>query len=151
MLIYEIMTTRVVTVEMDDSIETIRKIFNNVEFHHILVVFGKKLMGVISDRDCLQAVSPFLDTFSEEKRDLNALRKKAHQIMSRKPITIAKNVTIETAAKLLMKHNIGCLPVMDEDKTVIGIVSWKDLLLHYTQYASLKKTTAKTKRTQKNK
>ncbi len=53
MKISSIMTRRVVTVEMDDSLQIISEIFENVKFHHILVVENQKLVGVISDRDLI--------------------------------------------------------------------------------------------------
>ncbi len=40
MKISSIMTRRVVTVEMDDPLQIIREIFENVKFHHIMVVDG---------------------------------------------------------------------------------------------------------------
>jgi len=55
-----VMTTRLVTVELDDPLEVVKRIFDSVKFHHLLVVdTGKKLCGVISDRDLLRALSPY--------------------------------------------------------------------------------------------
>ncbi len=68
------MHEKVVTVEMDDTLEVIQEIFQKLTFHHLLVVSGKKLIGVISDRDFLRATSPFLDTMSESTRDLATLQ-----------------------------------------------------------------------------
>ncbi len=73
MKISSIMTRRVVTVEMDDSLQIIREIFENVKFHHIMVVDGQKLAGVISDRDLID----------REERYTITLDKNAHEIMSR--------------------------------------------------------------------
>ena len=51
-----IMTARVVTVEVDDTLEVVKRIFDAMKFHHLLVVdSGKTLCGVISDRDLLRA------------------------------------------------------------------------------------------------
>ncbi len=131
MKISSIMTRRVVTVEMDDSLQIIREIFENVKFHHILVVDGQKLAGVISDRDLIRALSPFLDTPTEKERDTTTLNKKAHQIMSRTPITIDVETSIEKASNLLLENNISCLPVISPQGSVEGIVTWKDILMFY--------------------
>jgi acetoin utilization protein AcuB len=59
----EIMSTRVVTVEFDDSLATVKEIFDSLRFHHLLVVGSdRKLCGVISDRDLLRAISPYVGT-----------------------------------------------------------------------------------------
>lgn len=128
MKVDEIMTRKVVTVELDEKLEAIREIFAHFGFHHLLVVEKQVLVGVISDRDLLRALSPFLNTISEEKRDREILKKKAHQIMSRKLISIDKDTSIEVAAKKLLENNISCLPVISPKGEVEGIVTWKDIL-----------------------
>lgn len=122
------MNTRVVTVEMDDSLDTIRDIFQRVRFHHVLVVSGRKLVGVISDRDLLKAISPFVGTLSETTRDRDTLNKRAHQIMSRQPVTVSKETRLKDALKILLDKNISCLPIINADGEVEGIVTWKDML-----------------------
>ncbi len=100
MNISSIITKRVVTVAMDDSLRTISEIFANVRFHHLLVVENNRLLGVISDRDLLKASSSFLNTFSEQTRDANTLRIRAHQIKSQKPITVTKKSSLEETVSL---------------------------------------------------
>ncbi len=131
MSIASIMTRKVVTVEMDDTLLTIRIIFENVKFHHLLVVENKKLVGVISDRDFLKAVSPFIGKVIETTRDLDTLKKRVHQIMSRNPFTVSQETSIETAASLLLEKNISCLPVVSSQGDIEGIVTWKDILRFY--------------------
>jgi acetoin utilization protein AcuB len=129
MNVASIMTRKVVTVEKDDHLWTIREIFENVKFHHILVVDDRKLVGVISDRDFLNAISPFLDMLSENICD----SRKAHEIMSRKLITVDAETSIEKASDLLLENNISCLPVISPQGSVEGIVSWKDILKFYSK------------------
>ncbi len=136
MKISSIMTRRVVTVETDDSLQIISEIFENVKFHHILVVENQKLVGVISDRDFIKALSPFLDTPSEVKRDITTLDKKAHQIMNRTPITVDAETSIDEASNLLLENNISCLPVISPQGSVEGIVTWKDILKFHLKNTS---------------
>ncbi len=89
MTVETIMSPKIVTVEMDETLERIREIFEQHRFHHLLVISGHRLMGVISDRDLLKSISPFVDTLSETSRDSATLQKRAHQIMSRKPISVS--------------------------------------------------------------
>ncbi len=123
-----IMTKKVVTVDMDTTLKTICSIFEKKRFHHLLVIEEEKLIGVISDRDVLGAISPFLNTLAEQARDLSTLKKRAHQIMSRKPITITKDTDLKDAARIMLRENISCLPVVSLDGGIEGIVTWKDFL-----------------------
>jgi len=123
-----IMTTKVVTVEMDDTLATIRNIFDRVRFHHLLVVENQKLVGIISDRDFFKAISPYLGTMSETTHDHATLEKRAHQIMGRHPVSIAPHASLEEAAKMILEKGVSCLPVMTEDREIVGILTWRDLL-----------------------
>lgn len=128
MSIEKIMSKSVVTVSMDDTLETIREIFAHVRFHHVLVLDEEdKLIGVISDRDLLKAVSPFTNTLSEQPRDTATLRKRAHQVMTRKPIAIRMDNSPLEAMRLFVDKKISCLPVIDENNSVVGILSWRDI------------------------
>ncbi len=125
----EIMTARVVTVGMDDRLELVKEIFDNMKFHHLLVVDEqKKLSGIVSDRDLLRALSPYVGSAAETSRDLATLNKRVHQIMTRHPITLRPHSTIGEAANLLLAHRISCVPIVDDEFRPVGIVSWRDLI-----------------------
>ena len=127
MLIKEIMTTRVATVSMDDRLGVIKEIFEQAHFRHLLVLEEEVLVGVISDRDLLRALSPYLDTDAEMNRDTETLNRRAHQIMSRQPNTISPERSLQEAASIMLEQHVSCLPVL-ENGALVGIVSWKDLL-----------------------
>ena len=133
MSISSIMTKDVTTVDMDISLGAIYGIFEDKKFHHLLVVEDGELRGVISDRDVLKALSPFVNTPSEQGKDLATLRKRAHQIMSREPATITKEASAKDAVRLMFQKSISCLPVMSSDGQIEGIVTRKDLLHAYSQ------------------
>lgn len=126
--ITDVMTSHVVTVDLDARLKDIQTLFENRGIHHVLVVDEGELLGVISDRDVLSALSPFVNTASEQLRDLNTLKRRAHQVMSRDPVTVTRETDIHEAAALLLEHDISCLPVLSEDAQLEGIVTWRDLL-----------------------
>lgn len=123
------MSRRLVTVGPDDSLATLRALFARHGFHHLLVVEGGQLVGIISDRDLLKALSPALGTWSETMRDVATLNKRAHQIMSRKVRSLNPGSSVLDAVRILADaRNISCLPVIDAVGRPVGIVSWRDLL-----------------------
>jgi len=127
MSVEEIMSTDLVSVGMDDSLKKVQELFQNNSFHHLLVVGAGKLLGVISDRDLLKEISPNLGTSSESAVDLAVLKKRVHQIMTRKPITLPKNAGVYHAIKIFNKHSISCIPIVDDDFKPVGIISWRDI------------------------
>ncbi len=123
-----IMTSKVITIGLDDTLETIRKNFDNFKFHHILVQEKGKLVGVISDRDLLKRLCPWLGKLSEKPHGRTTLAVKAHSIMSPNPITVFEDDSIEKVCKLMLDHGISCLPVISNEGGIEGIVTWKDIL-----------------------
>jgi acetoin utilization protein AcuB len=56
------------------------------------------------------------------------LNKRAHQIMSRNPITLPPDADIRDATKLILAARISCVPVVDAAFKPVGILTWRDLL-----------------------
>jgi acetoin utilization protein AcuB len=128
MSVQNIMTQKIVTVELDDTLATVREIFEKLKFHHLLVVESEKLIGVVSDRDLLKALSPNIGTMSETFNDIATLNKRVHQIMSRKPMTLRPEAPIGDAVRLFNTNRVSCIPVVDKEFRPVGIVSWRDIL-----------------------
>lgn len=127
MTVDDIMIRAVISVNMDDSLETIRSIFLRSRFHHLLVCDENRFVGVITEKDLWKALSPYVGTLSETDRDLATLNKRAHQIMRRHHPTVTPHTTIEEAAHLLLDKDVSCLPVLAHDSSIDGIVTWKDM------------------------
>ncbi|MGZ3238768.1 MAG: CBS domain-containing protein [Burkholderiaceae bacterium] len=127
MNVSQIMSTHLVTVELDDKLSTIKEIFDNARFHHLLVVDEGKLIGVVSDRDLFKAISPNIGTGRTTAQDLATLNKRVHQIVTRKPITLSPNSTAAEAVAVFLDHKISCIPIVDENNVAVGILSWRDI------------------------
>lgn len=130
MTIQDIMTRQVVTVEMDDKLSTVKDIFDNSKFHHLLVIEDGKLFGVVSDRDLLKSISPNIGTMVVTYKDMATLNKRVHQIMSRKPVTLTPDASLNDAIEVFNRHRISCIPIVDEEFRPVGIVSWRDIMRH---------------------
>lgn len=124
----QIMTSKIITVEPDDSLATVKEIFDKLKFHHVLVVESNLLVGVVSDRDLLKALSPNLGTLSATLKDEATLNKRVHQIMSRSPITLHADAGIIDAIALFNTQRVSCIPIVNDEFRPLGIVSWRDIL-----------------------
>jgi len=124
----DVMTGRVVTLNPHHSFSDVVNLMSNRYFRHCVVVDGqRKIVGVVSDRDILRALA----------RNPNSRSKSLDQIMTRNPITVKRNTPIVDAVAKLLAKRINCLPVVEDDGTVCGIVTSTDLLKSYQQLLGL--------------
>lgn len=125
----DIMTTNVFTLELDDFVHRAVRLFETEHFHHVVILLHGKIHGVISDRDILKTVSPFLgQSMLERPQDLATSRKRIHQIMTRQPVTIHADQPITQAARTMLDRRVSCLPVVDDQGALAGIVSTRDFI-----------------------
>jgi acetoin utilization protein AcuB len=128
MSVKKIMNTKPVVVGMEDTLAFMRDLFEQHHFHHLLVTERGVLKGIVSDRDVLKALSPYVGTPAEQTRDTSTLFRRAHQIMTRKPITISAEASMVDAISLFNRNNVSCLPVVSGGNQPLGVVSWRDIL-----------------------
>jgi len=124
----KVMSTELITLDLDDDLEKAKSVFEQHHIHHILIVDNKELLGIITDRDLHKHLSPAIGTNKETARDSSLLQKKVHQIMSRNLVTAKKNISLNEAVLLFHDNHISCLPVVSHDFQLLGIITWRDIL-----------------------
>lgn len=131
MSIASIMTHRnkLVTTMADASLASLRDVFAKARFQHVPVVDNtNRLVGIVSVKDYFRELSPVMDSATDPTIAQFIRSRKVHQVMKSPVITITEHSSVKQAAALLLQHNISCLPVTDEYKHLLGLVSWKDIL-----------------------
>ncbi len=128
MLVKDFMTRDPITLGPDDSLARAVEITQTRRIRHLPVIAGgKRLAGLISDRDIrLATPSPLVP--GEAQRTESWERTPVAAVMTRDVITVSPDEPIEDAAHLLCKHRIGSLPVVDGEGKLQGIVTHTDLL-----------------------
>ncbi len=128
MTLDKIMSFPVATVELDDTLKLVKDILDRAKFNHVLVVENAKLLGVVSDRDVFRVMSPTLGTPLETHKDVQAMNRLVHTFMTRKPYTLRKSNNMFDAVDLFLNHKISCIPIVDSENHIEGIVTKKDIL-----------------------
>ena len=123
----DVMKQPVVTVSMDETVQRLRELFERQRFHHLIVTEKGRIVGVISDRDLLKAISPFAGTPSERRMDESCLKRRAHQIMSRANESVGPDASIEEASRVMLEQNISCVPVVNGHSRCVGILTLRDV------------------------
>lgn len=121
------MTTGLVTVTPDATLADAQQLFARHRFHHLPVVEGEELVGILSDRDILRAVSPFLGTLAERGQDLETTTRRVHRVMSRALVTVEGSTSMADAAVLMLSKSVSCLPVLAAGR-LVGILTTRDML-----------------------
>lgn len=119
-----------VTVSPVTPVAEIRQLLSDRGFRHMPVVAGGVLCGIVSDRDV--AINPRalrLAIRRREAADLLDDERPAEAVMSSAPHTIGPDASVADAARLLVSRKIGALPVVDETRQLVGIITVVDCLL----------------------
>jgi acetoin utilization protein AcuB len=121
-LVADAMTRRPVTVPPDATVATALSAMRRGRFRHLPVVAGGELVGVVAHGDLETAPGAPLEA-AESLAD-----RPLTEVMSPEPVTVWPDEPVEVAARLLVEHSIGCLPVVADDG-LVGILTESDLFL----------------------
>jgi len=127
MLVEKRMKAHPITVGPGDSFRHAMSLIRQRGIRHLPVVEHDRLVGIVTDRDLRQA-SPSPAT-SLEIHELHYLLEKVtvRDIMTSPVLTVTPETPIEEAARIMLEHRIGCLPVLRRT-TLVGIITETDIL-----------------------
>lgn len=121
------MSRELVTLAEDDTLADARRCMDRGRIRHLPVVRGARLVGLVTHRDMLAAsFSIFSQVSAREEHHIFAqvpVRELMHDAVSVPPAT-----PVGEAARLMLDHQYGCLPVADGDGNLLGIVTEADFL-----------------------
>ena len=127
MLVKNWMSRNVITIGEEDSMQQAATLMREHRIRMLPVMGKGKLVGVVSDTD-LKRASASDATMLDIHELLYLISKiKIRDIMTRGPITVPDDYTVEEAAQLLMERNISGVPVVDCGGKLVGIITRNDL------------------------
>jgi len=131
----DLMTKEPLTVSLDTPVVEARRTMVDRRIRHLLVTDGGRLAGIVTDRDIrLNLPSP---ATSLSVWEINYLlgRMTVGSIMTSTVITVESGRDAVAAARLMLDHKIGALPVVDAG-TVVGILTETDILRAFATMAT---------------
>ena len=126
--ISHLMSRSVITAHHGDAISKVRALVREHVVHHIPVVNGDQLIGIISWSDILRV--SFGDAFHTDERTVDATLDHTltlEQVMQKNPVTLAETGTVREAAEILAGSSFHALPIVSGSK-LVGIVTTTDLI-----------------------
>jgi len=128
MKVHELMSQDLVTLTEDETLAHAQRCMARGRIRHLPVVRDQKLVGLVTHRDLLAAsFSVFADVDPTEQRRVFATVLVA-EIMHRDVVTVDPDLSTSRAARFLLKNKFGCLPVVEDERVLVGILTEADFL-----------------------
>ncbi len=126
----EIMTRDVIFLFDDDPFSLVEEKLRENRIRHLPVVdFQKKLVGLITQRDLYRIHSPRKDEDGNWYYDKESLNEHVlKEAMTKTPVALSPDDFLGTAILIMVDNKYGCIPIIDDDGKLVGIVTQHDML-----------------------
>ena len=124
----QIASTALIAIQLGQKLSEARKLMQVNQIHHVPVLQGKKLMGILSAVD-LATLS--LTSFCSDERANDAIldnQFSVEEVMSKNMVTIKPTAPIREAAEILAEGHFHSLPIVDKEGDLQGLVTSTDLI-----------------------
>ena len=123
------MTTTLITLGPEDSLRDAVALELQKKIRHIPIVEagGRKLIGIVTDRDIKRALPSPLEMDAREEYEQILDETKLSRVMTKDPITVKPETSLADAVALMHDKKIGGLPVVEDGK-LVGIFTQTDAL-----------------------
>ena len=132
MHVRDLMTPNPITTGPETPVFEARQLMFNQRIRHLLVVSEERLQGIVTDRDIRLSLPSQATSLSVWEVNYLLARLTVGKVMSTKLVTIGPNCEAVDAARLMLTHRIGGLPVVDWGR-VIGIVTETDIVRAFAE------------------
>jgi acetoin utilization protein AcuB len=127
MLVKNWMSKPAITIDIDAFMNDAIKLLKNHNIKMLPVMEKGKLVGIVTDRDLKRASASDATTLEIHELLYLISKIKIKEIMTKKPIAVPEDYTVEETAEVLLKHNISGVPVVDQHHNVVGTITQNDI------------------------
>lgn len=124
----DLMTRDLVTLDADENLLLASDVMRLGRIRHLPVVDGEKLVGLVSHRDILQASVSSLVGLSKTEDASIKMEIPVQEVMRREVVTVGPEEPALDACTIILERKLGCLPVVDEDGALLGILTEADFV-----------------------
>jgi CBS domain-containing protein len=116
------------TLSVTDNLDIANDLMRLGRIRHLPVVDGSRLVGIVSQRDLLRAALSSLVEADRaaERAWLRNIR--VATVMTSRVFTVPTWAPLQTAVEIMLNQKIGCVPVVDDDGHLVGLLTETDCL-----------------------
>jgi acetoin utilization protein AcuB len=134
MRVRELMTGVPITTSPETAVFDARRLMLKERIRHLIVLEHGRLVGIVTDRDIRLHPPSKAANLSLSEVDHLLARLTVEKVMSRPVTTVGPDRRAHEAARIMLEHKIGALPVVDGER-LIGIITKTDLLRAFVHLA----------------
>jgi acetoin utilization protein AcuB len=127
MLVRNWMSKNLVTIDENESMQQAMALMKENQVRMLPVTSKGKLVGVVSDTDLKRASASDATVLDMHELLYLISKIKVNDIMTKNPVTVPEDFTVEETAEILMEHNISGVPVLDHKGKLVGVVTRHDI------------------------
>lgn len=127
MLVKNWMSEPVITIDINDSMQGAVKLLRQNNIGMLPVIKRGALVGIITDRDLKRASASDATTLEIHELIFLLQKIKVEDIMTKDPITVPPDYTVEETTEVLLKNKISGVPVVDQKGKIMGAITKGDL------------------------
>jgi acetoin utilization protein AcuB len=126
-LVKDWMTRNVVTITPDTTLPEAHRLMIEKRIRRLPVLENDRLVGVVTLGDVRGAEPSGATSLSIWELNYLLSKLKIEEIMTRNLVKISPNATIGQAAEMMLEHRVSGLPVVDEKRKLVGIITESDI------------------------
>ena len=127
MLVKDWMTKTVVTIDPNDSMQEAIRLMKDRDIRMLPVLKKGALVGIVTDRDVKRSSASDATTLEIHELLYLVSKIKIKEIMTKDPVSVPFDYTIEETAEVLLKNKISGAPVVNHDGRLVGTITQVDI------------------------
>lgn len=134
MFVRDRMSSPATTVTPNTPYQEALRLMRERKFRRLPVVDAdQKLVGIVSERDLLHASPSPATSLSVWEMNYLLSKLKVEQLMASKVVVVSPDTPLEEAARLMVEHRVGGLPVVDPQHRVVGVITETDIFKAFVE------------------
>ena len=130
------MNRDLVTLEETQSLMFLPEVMKLFRFRHMPVLDEKRLVGLVTERDILRVSASSLLPTAREQTDYLAKKFVVRDMMTRNVQTVNPDTPLTEVAHRMRKNKLGCMPVVEGENTLVGIITEADFVTLFERLLS---------------
>jgi CBS domain-containing protein len=122
------MTRNVLSLREDQDLNYLEDAMRLLKFRHMPVTADGRLVGLVTQRDILRISASSLLPGAKEQTNFLSRTFRVRDVMVRDVKAVKPATALSTAARLLLQGKLGCVPVVDDNNVLVGILTESDFV-----------------------